>query len=154
MGHADCSSSRADGTRRLLLERGTGSLGPVTLLSGTVASGLGDLARWMVEYGDAYEQCTGVRLYPGSLNVRLSHEYRMPTDPPLRLPPEALGGRVGINIVPCRIMGIPAFVLRTDQNEAGTGDHGRHLIEIAAGVRLRDALGLSDGDTVVIEIDE
>jgi CTP-dependent riboflavin kinase len=126
----------------------------VRVLTGTVESGIGDLARWMIVYADAYEECTGVRLYPGSLNVRLGHEYRLPTDPPMRIPPADLGGRVGMNIVPCRIMGLPAFVLRTDQNEAGAGHHARDVIEIAAAIRLRDEFGLSDGDTVVIEIDE
>ena len=127
---------------------------PVSVLRGTVTTGIGDLARWMTLYADRYEQCTGVRLYPGSLNLALDHEYRMPAEPPMRLPPDALGGRVGMSIVPCTIMGHPAFVLRTDQNEAGLGDHGRSVIEVAAGVRLRDLLGLSDGDTVVVEIDD
>jgi CTP-dependent riboflavin kinase len=41
----------------------------VRTLQGRVASGMGDLSRWMIEYADLYEQCTGVRLYPGSLNM-------------------------------------------------------------------------------------
>lgn len=108
----------------------------------------------MIKYGDLYEQCTGVRLYPGSLNVVLDEEYRLPSDPPMRLSPAVLGGRVGMNIVPCRFMGFPAFVLRTDQNEAGVGDHDRNVIEIAAAFRLRDECELSDGDSVTIEIED
>ena len=123
------------------------------VLQGTVASGIGDLTQWMVKYADLYEECTGVRLYPGSLNVILEEEYRLPSIPPLRLPPAVLGGQVGMNIVPCTIMGLPAFVLRTDQNEAGTGNHDRRVIEIGAAVRLRDEFNLSDGDIVTIEID-
>jgi CTP-dependent riboflavin kinase len=115
----------------------------VTILRGRVTSGIGDLTQWMIKYGDLYEQCTGVRLYPGSLNV-----------PPLRLPPAALGGRVGMNIVPCRFMGLPAFILRTDQNEAGTGNHDRKVVEIGAAVRLRDRFDLADGDVVTIQIDQ
>jgi CTP-dependent riboflavin kinase len=106
----------------------------------------------MVEYADRYEECTGVRLYPGSLNVVLDEEYRLPAKPTMRLEPAVLGGRVGMNIVPCRIIGFPAFVLRTDHNEAGTGHHDRKIIEIGAVVRLRDELGLADGDLVTIEI--
>jgi CTP-dependent riboflavin kinase len=108
----------------------------------------------MIKYADLYEQCTGVRLYPGSLNVVLEEEYRLPADPPLRLPPAVLGGRVGMNIVPCRFLGLPAFILRTDQNEAGTGHRDRNVIEIGAARRLRDEFGLSDGDVVTIEIDQ
>lgn len=108
----------------------------------------------MIKYAALYEQCTGVRLYPGSLNVVLDEEYRLPPNPPLRLPPAVLGGRVGMNLVPCRFMGVPAFVLRTDQNEAGTGHHDRKVVEIGAAVRLRDEFSLSDGDYVTIEIDQ
>jgi CTP-dependent riboflavin kinase len=126
----------------------------VRVLRGTVATGIGDLARWMVRYADLYEECTGVRLYPGSLNVVLGEAYHLPPDPPMRLPPAALGGRVGMNIVPCRILGLQAFVLRTDQNAAGQGDHPPTVVEIAAAVCLRDELHLSDGDTVTVEIEE
>jgi CTP-dependent riboflavin kinase len=126
----------------------------VTILRGRVTSGIGDLTQWMIKYGDLYEQCTGVRLYPGSLNVALDEEYRLPAVPPLRLPPAALGGRVGMNIVPCRFMGLPAFILRTDQNEAGTGNHDRKVVEIGAAVRLRDRFDLADGDVVTIQIDQ
>ena len=54
------------------------NLGPVRVLRGTVATGIGDLARWMVRYADLYEECTGVRLYPGSLNVVLGEAYHLP----------------------------------------------------------------------------
>jgi aryl sulfotransferase len=120
-------------------------------LRGTVASGRGDLAHWMIRYGDLYQRVSGTRLYPGSLNVVLDVEYRLPATR-LRLEPEDYGGRVGMNLVPCTLSGIPGFVLRTDQNEAGTGHHGRNVVEIAAAVNLRDTLGLVDGDEVEIVI--
>ena len=66
------------------------------------------------------QRVTGMRLFPGSLNVVLDHEYRLPEDR-LRLDPVDYGGRVGMNLVPCTIAGLPGFVVRTDQNEAGTG---------------------------------
>jgi CTP-dependent riboflavin kinase len=116
-----------------------------------VTSGRGDLAHWMVEYADQYERVTGVRLFPGSLNVILDHEYRL-SGHRLRLEPPAYGGRVGMSLVPCRIEGVSGFLLRTDQNEAGTGDHGRHVVEIAASVNLRETLDLVDGDQVEIVI--
>ena len=106
----------------------------------------------MIQYADLYQERTGVRLFPGSLNVVLSEEYRLPLNP-MRLEPHEYGGRVGMNMVPCNIMGTAAFILRTDKNEAGLGDHDRNVIEIAAAVRLRDELGLSDGDVVDIEVD-
>jgi len=119
------------------------------VLHGRVASGRGDLARWMIKYADTYELVTGTRLFPGSLNVVLDREWRLPLER-LRIDPARLGGRVGMNIVRCTIRGTPGFILRTDQNEAGTGHHDRCVIEVAAAVQLRDALSLDDGDPVEV----
>ena len=43
---------------------------------------------------------------------------------------------MSVNIIPCKIFDQPAFVLRTDANDAGLGDHPRDIVEIAAGVKL------------------
>ncbi len=115
-------------------------------LRGTVASGTGDLARWMVVYADAYRDVTGVSLYPGSLNVELDREWRRPEPPPLRLEPDRVG--VGVGLVPCAINGHQAFIVRTDRNEAGEGDHPRTVVEVVAEVHLRTCLNVADGDTV------
>ena len=72
---------------------------------------------------------------------------------PFAVEPVEYGGRVGMNIVPCRIMKISGFILRTDQNEAGKGHHDHTVIKIAAPVPLRDALNLTDGDLVEVEVD-
>ena len=117
-----------------------------------MATGRGDLAGWMVRYADLYQRVTGVRLFPGSLNVVLRHEYRLPARR-LRLEPGDYGGRVGMNLVPSIIGGHRVFIVRTDQNEAGTGHHGREILEIAAPVKLRDALGVVDGDEVEIVVE-
>jgi riboflavin kinase len=59
--------------------------------------------------------------------------------------------RVSVSIVPCRVFGRQAFLLRTDQNERGTGHHPRNVIEIASDLRLRDYYDLKDGDSVGVE---
>ena len=48
---------------------------------------------------------------------------------------------------------MPAFIARTDRNEAGTGSHPRDTIEVVADVRLRDRLGLADGGVVEVVVD-
>jgi CTP-dependent riboflavin kinase len=53
-----------------------------------------------------------------------------------------------VNISPSKIFNQPAFVWRTDKNDAGLGDHPRNIVEIAAAVKLRDRFGLKDGDQV------
>ena len=108
----------------------------------------------MTQYAELYERVVGVRLFPGSLNVHCDAEYVLPAGTLLRLEPDEYGGRVGMNIVPCRIGGVRAFILRTDQNESGTGHHSRNVVELAAEVKLRSRLGLRDGDVVEITIDE
>jgi CTP-dependent riboflavin kinase len=57
-----------------------------------------------------------------------------------------------MSIVPCTINGLNAFILRTDKNDRGEGDHSPNIVEVAAAVRLRDALGLDDGDEVEIVV--
>ena len=119
-------------------------------LRGKVVSGLASFGRWIEALSSFYEQKTGMHLYPGTLNVELPSEYSLPSDV-IRLEAAEYGGRVSVSIVPCRIFDRPAFLLRTDQNEIGTGHHPRTIIEIATDVRLRDQYRLKDGDWVEIE---
>src|ERR1700685_2027405 len=118
-------------------------------LRGRVTSGVGGQAKWMRVHADIYEAKTGVRLYPGSLNVVLDRPWHA-SDCQLRLEPPEYG--VGLSIVPCRIEAVEGFILRTDKNDCGEGDHPPNVLELAAAVRLRDALGLRDGDEVEITV--
>jgi len=63
------------------------------------------------------------------------------------------GKVVSVSIVPCGVFDRQAFLLRTDQNERGTGHHPQNIIEIAADIRLRDAYQLKDGDWVSVDFD-
>lgn len=119
------------------------------VLRGRVVSGIGGHARWMTVYADLYEAKTGVRLFPGSLNVVLDAPWYVPAER-IRMEPSEYG--VGMSVVPCRIGGIDAFILRTDKNNTGEGDHPATVIEIAAPVRLRDALDLEDGTAVEVSV--
>jgi riboflavin kinase, archaea type len=121
------------------------------LLRGRVTVGIGAHARWMTVHADLYEAKTGVRLYPGSLNVVLDRPCHVGSQP-VRLEPPEYG--VGLSIVPCTIQGVDAFILRTDKNDRGDGDHPPNVLEVAAAVRLRDALDLRDGDEVEIMVAE
>ena len=94
-----------------------------------MVSGVGDFGKWIEQLSSFYEQKTGMRLFPGTLNVELPSEYSLPPDV-IRLEADEYGGRVSVSIVPCRIFNRQAFLLRTDQNEKGTGHHPRNIIEI------------------------
>ena len=120
-------------------------------LRGKVVGGVGNFGQWIERLHRFYEQKTGMRLYPGTLNLELAAEYSLP-EKVIRLEAEEYGGTVSVSIVPCRIFDRAAFLLRTDPNEKGTGHHPRTIIEIASDVRLRDAYQIKDGDWVEVEV--
>ncbi len=132
------------------------------LLRGSVVSGMGNFSYWIEKLQEHYLQKTGMRFYPGTLNVRLDAPYSLPQRV-IRLEASEYGGTVSVNMVPCviripspvvhgQVGGRQAFLLRTDANEEGRGHHPKTIVEIAADVRLRDYFGLKDGDLVEIEI--
>ncbi len=122
------------------------------VLRGKIESGIGDFGQWIEKLGAHYERKTGMKLYPGTLNVCLAEPYAVPAGC-LRLEASEYGGSVSVSIVPCRILGRQAFILRTDSNESGEGRHSRTVVEIASDVRLRDEYHLVDGDEVSIEVE-
>jgi len=123
----------------------------MTTLVGIVTTGLGDCARWIALHREAYARETGLQLYPGTLNVRLPVPFELPAGCQ-RMEAAEYGGRVNVSVVPCRILGLRALILRTDANDDGTGPHPRELIEVAAEVGLRETFDLEDGDEVTVEV--
>ena len=121
------------------------------LLRGRVRRGRGDFGRWLTKLQEHYRAKTGMSLFPGTLNVELPEPYSLPTQR-IRLEGHEYGGTVSVSMVPCRILGLPAFILRTDRNESGAGDHPRTIVEVAADANLRETFGLEDGDLVEIEV--
>jgi len=121
------------------------------VLRGIVRSGRGDFGYWLTKLEVHYQRKTGMKLFPGTLNLELSEPFRLPAGA-LRLEAHEYGGSVSVSIVPCRVLGRRAFILRTDANEQGTGHHPRTVVEIACEVKLRDVHGLVDGDSVDVEL--
>lgn len=122
-------------------------------LTGSVTSGVGDFGKWIALLQDHYQHKTGMELYPGTLNLRLQHPWRLPKNV-IRLEAHEYGGRVSVSLVPCKVFNRDAFILRTDANERGEGHHPREVIEIATDIKLRDAFNLKDGDTVIVELED
>lgn len=123
----------------------------MAVLRGKVVPGMGNFSYWIGKLADHYERKTGMRLFPGTLNIELPEPYGLPQTV-VRLEGEEYGGTVSVNLVPCSIFGRRAFLLRTDANEQGRGHHPRTIIEIAADVKLRDEFQLQDGDMVEVEM--
>jgi riboflavin kinase, archaea type len=121
----------------------------MAVLRGRVTSGVGDLANRMLDYSDLYARKTGIRLYPGSLNIVVKEPWHVGNGSIRVEPPEC---PVAFSIVPCAIGGVDAFIVRTDKNDRGEGDHPPTVVEIVAAVRLRDALRVEDGDEVEVVV--
>src|SRR5216683_2257937 len=92
----------------------------MAVLSGIVVSGQGNFSSWIEKLQEHYRRKTGMRLFPGTLNILLDYPYSLPPDV-IRLEKEEYGGTVSVSLVPCRIFDRRAFLIRTDANEAGRG---------------------------------
>src|SRR3989338_1597615 len=117
-------------------------------LTGKIISGIGDFSKKMMEipgYLDAYERKLHMRFFPGTLNIVLEEPYSIPPDS-MRLEKEEYGGTVSVYIVPCKMFGRQAYILRTEKNELESGPHSKNIIEVGCDIKLRDEFSLSDGD--------
>ena len=47
------------------------------ILEGRVSDGLGTAAPWFVPYREAYERKTGLKVFPGTLNLNIDRELRL-----------------------------------------------------------------------------
>jgi riboflavin kinase len=121
------------------------------VLKGRVVSGTGNFSYWIEKLQDYYYRKTELRLFPGTLNIELDYPYSLPSEAK-RLEKEEYGGTVSVNILPCKIFERKAFILRTDANESGVGQHPKTIIEVACDVKLRDQYNLKDGDVVEVEV--
>jgi len=124
------------------------------ILSGEIRTGKANFSYWLDKLALYYTRKTGLRLFPGTLNVHLSTgSYPTPAKA-LRLEKEEYGGRVSVSIVSCKIFGRKAFILRPDTDTGKHGDPPDKILEIATDVNLRDTYRLKDGDIVEVEVTE
>ena len=117
------------------------------VLTGRVVTGVGNFSYWIERLKEHYLRKTGLSLFPGTLNVQLEEEYSIPAGAS-RLEAEEYGGTVSVSIVPCRVLGERAVILRTDKAERDS----KKIVEVACEVKLRDKYNLRDGDAVRVEV--
>jgi riboflavin kinase, archaea type len=113
---------------------------------------MGNFSHWIKRLEDHYYRKTGMRLFPGTLNIQLDQPYSLPSTGVTRLEAEEYGGTVSVNLLPCLILGRDGFILRTDANELGQGHHPKTIVEVASDVKLRDHFRLEDGDEVEVVV--
>ena len=117
------------------------------VLRGKVTTGTNNASYWINKLDKLYTIKTGIKLYPGTLNIELSAQF-IPFSNSIRLEKEEHGGHVSVSILPCSIFERKAFIIRTDT------DDRLNIIEIATDVKLREIYNLIDGDIVEVIIDE
>lgn len=102
----------------------------------------------MRTYADVYRAETGFDPVPGTLNIALEEPWHMPATA------RRFSAGVTVLIAECVVGGLDAFVIRTEKNERGDGDHPLTLVEVISQTRLRETLALEDGDEILLMLPE
>ena len=129
----------------------------VLVLEGIVTEGLGEGRFYMsiTFYRKFFEKTLGFKAYPGTLNVRLVGESiwkrkALDAAPGIKVPGFKNKNRVygGARVFQAKINGYqPAALVFPDRTS-----HSKDIVEVIAPAYLRAALGLRDGDRVVLEV--
>ena len=119
------------------------------VLKGKVVTGVGNFSFWIDKLQDHYLSKTGMQLFPGTLNIELDEPFDLPRER-TRLEAEEYGGTVSVSIVPCKVFGRAAVILRTDKADSEL--ESRKTIEVACDVKLREQHQLRDGDVIEVEV--
>ena len=124
-------------------------------IKGRVESGMGEGRYYLSRsrYADQIKEMFGFEPYPGTLNIRLDARemarYRGFAERARTIEGFVSEGRTfgDVSALPAEIEGIKCVLLSPKRS------HYSDTVEVAAPVRLRDALKLRDGDEIEIKIE-
>lgn len=117
-------------------------------IRGRVVSGVAQAGYYVEKYKDLFKPLLGSDPYPGTLNVKLDKciwDYASHIKPIVIKPPEP--GLCEAHVYKGWIKGLEVLVVKPLISV-----HDCTIVEVIASVRLRDLLGLKDGDPVEIVI--
>jgi len=117
-------------------------------LKGKVASGIGIAKMWVSKIEEIFEKKTGIKVYHGTLNIKLEEDYIIKPDWIIK--PEEFGGTQNVLVKKCEIMGQEAYIVRAEKNQTGQGDHDLKTIEIVSNINFRETYNLKDQDCIEI----
>ncbi len=126
------------------------------ILDGKVTSGIGTAKIWVKKIEDIFQEKLDIRLFPGTLNIKLNREYDVKPD--IIIPPEKYGGTQNVFVQNCNIRNNSineiqkAFIVRAEKNANKNGDHNTDIVEIVSDINFREKYNLKDNDLISIEI--
>ncbi|EGQ43750.1 MAG: transcriptional regulator of a riboflavin/FAD biosynthetic operon [Candidatus Nanosalina sp. J07AB43] len=125
-------------------------------IEGNVFSGMNVAEEYlgMKQYQRKIKNITGFKPFPGTLNLRSNEEKvknALNQVDSVRISSFSFEGKKysGIDVYPATVQGHDAAVLRMDVT-----DYGPEVVEIAAKDKLRETLGIEDGDKVKVDLDD
>jgi len=119
------------------------------VLRGRITSGVGDASNWPI---DQVREVTGYHdLVPGTLNVVLEEPHRLRPDFTLYRECRTDARPEDLHFECCSLL-IGADKVRALVARTSTNFHGSAVLEVMAGVNLKDRYGLRDGDWMRVEV--
>ena len=120
------------------------------ILKGKIEQGLGRAKIFVGMMEKAFYKRTGMKLYYGTLNVKLDNLYNLNVD--YLIKPEEYGGTFNVQVQKCKVLGNIAYIVRSEKNINNHGDYKNDIIEIISDINFRELYNLKDGDEIEIEI--
>jgi riboflavin kinase len=121
------------------------------ILRGRVAAGLGEGQYYISKkgYASQFLQKLGFEPFPGTLNVKLDEPFLPAEHQAIKIEGFWDEGRTfgDCRCYRIRLNGLEAAIVRPERSR-----YPPDLVEVVAPVRLRDALGLSDGDLIEVAL--
>ena len=119
-------------------------------LIGEVTSGIGTAKMWVSKIEEIFEQKTGMKVFFGTLNIKLEEDYII--EPDWVIKPEEFGGTQKVLVKKCMILEQEAYIVRAEKNQIGVGEHDLKIIEIISNINFRERYKLKDGKKIEIKI--
>lgn len=119
-------------------------------LEGSITSGIGTAKMWVGKIEKVFENKTGVKLFHGTLNIKLEKDYIVKPDWIIK--PEEYGGTERVLVKSCKILDNEAYIVRAEKNQKGKGEHNLQIIEIVSNINFRKTYELTDEKKITIQI--
>lgn len=115
------------------------------VLKGKIIDGLGNASFWVKKIEEVFLKKEGIKLFHGTLNVKLQEEYNLQTDWILK--PEEYGGTQKVYVQKCKVLGNKSYIVRAEKTA-----HKDDIVEIVSDINFREKYKLKNDDEIKIII--